>query len=198
MMKDFIKHQKMLFRQYDKIASISEIGRRVFAKNGFDGILTIIGIIMGAYFGKVQEAKIIISTGLGACIAMGVSGIWGTYFTEKAERKKSMHELERATLKKLKNTKIEKAQNYATVVISLVDGLSPFLASLLVLTPFFFFNKSMIFAGYALSLGVAFILLALLGAYLGSISEEKVWKSSLNMVIAGLICIILSLALNAL
>ncbi len=181
--------------EYDEIVDIWGIGRRVFAKNGFDGILTIIGIIMGSYFSKVNNAGFVITTGIGACIAMGVSGIWGTYFTERAERKKNMHELEKLTLNKLDHTIIEKAQSFAAIIISLIDGLSPFLASLVVLIPFFIFKKSLNYA-YLFSIILAFILLALLGAFLGKVSKGSVWKNSLNMVLAGLICIILSMALD--
>jgi len=91
-----------------------DIGRRVFAKNSFDGILTIIGIIIGNYIAGVQNAAIVITTGLAACVAMGVSGVWATYFIERAERRKERLELERQTLRELNNTKIEKAANYAT------------------------------------------------------------------------------------
>ncbi len=50
-------------REYDEIAHIGEIGRRVFAKNSFDGILTIMGVILGSYFGNVNNARIVITTG---------------------------------------------------------------------------------------------------------------------------------------
>jgi predicted membrane protein (TIGR00267 family) len=192
--KKFIKK----FKEFDRIANISEIGRRVFAKNGFDGILTIMGVILGSYFGKVTEARIVITTGLGACIAMGVSGIWGTYFTERAERRKNLHELEKITLKKMANTKIERAEHFATVIISIIDGFSPFLASLIVLIPFFFVNGSGMNFAYLSSLILAFVILALLGAFLGMISKEKIYKGSLRMVVAGIICMILSLFLQTL
>ncbi len=184
-----------LVREYDEIAGIWDIGRRVFAKNGFDGILTIIGIIMGSYFAKVSEPRIVITTGIGACIAMGVSGIWGTYFTERAERRKKILELERMTLKEMKSTKIQKAQDFAVIIISLIDGLSPFVASLIVLIPFFMLRSQLQLA-YTVSLAIAFLLLALLGAFLGKVSEESIWKNSLNMVVAGVICIILTLLLG--
>ena len=85
-------------RIYDKIASIGEIARRYFAMNSFDGVLTILGILIGSYFGGIRQANIVISAGLGASIAMMVSGIWGTYLTEQAERTKSLKELESSIL----------------------------------------------------------------------------------------------------
>lgn len=180
------------FAKYDKIAGISEIGRRVFANNGFDGILTIMGIIMGSFFGHVTNPEFIITAGLGASIAMGVSGSWGSFMTEKAERRKKVAELEKLVLKSMKNTKIEKAHKFATLVITLIDGLSPFIASFLVLIPFLVLSSEMILYAYISSMTVAFLLLIILGAFLGKVSQESMLKYSLNMVFAGIVCIILT------
>ncbi|MBS1266919.1 MAG: hypothetical protein MAG795_00888 [Candidatus Woesearchaeota archaeon] len=190
-----IKKTIQLIKEYSKIAKLWEIGRRVFAKNSFDGILTIIGIILGNYYAHITESRVVIVTGVGACIAMGVSGIWGTYFTEKAERRKKVLELEKVTLRKMKNSKIEKAENFASILLAFIDGLSPFFAALIVLIPFFIMNINI---AYYASLGVAFLLLALLGAFLGMISKEHVLKGSFKMIVAGVVCMLLSLVLQTL
>ena len=192
MIKKFWKKLK----QYDKIANIGDIGRRVIANNGFDGILTAMGIIMGSFFGKVTDPKFIITAGLGASIAMGVSGGWGSYLTEKAERNKEIRELEKTILKKMHNTLVQKAHNNAILVITLLDGLSPFLASFLVLIPFFIFSSAMIMYSYYTSIIIAFILLILLGGFLGRISKESMFKYSLNMVFAGIVCMVLTTLLG--
>ena len=62
------------FGEYRRIASIDEIGRRKFANNAFDGILTMIGVVMGSYVGGIREPRIVVSTGLATCMAMGISG----------------------------------------------------------------------------------------------------------------------------
>jgi len=179
-------------KEYDKIANIGDIGRRVIANNGFDGILTAMGIIMGSFFGKVTEPKFIITAGLGASIAMGVSGAWGSYLTEKAERNKEIKELEKALMKKMHNTLVRKAHNHAILIITLLDGLSPFLASFIVLIPFFIFSSAIIMYSYVSSIILAFVLLILLGGFLGRVSRESMFKYALNMVFAGIICMILT------
>ncbi len=183
-------------RDYDAIASISEIGRRAVAQNSFDGVLTTMGILMGTYFGNVESPRIVITTVLGASIAMGVSGMWGTYFVERAERAKKTHDLEMQVLRKLKNTRIGKAERFATLVISFLDGLSPFIASIIILLPFFFIKADAMLTAYEASLVLAFAELAFLGAFLGKISKENLLKSSFKMMIAGLICIILTMLLE--
>jgi len=175
-------------RIYDKIASIGEIARRYFAMNSFDGVLTILGILIGSYFGGIRQANIVISAGLGASIAMMVSGIWGTYLTEQAERTKSLKELESSILIKLGKTDIGKASRFATRAVAIIDGLSPFIAALIVLIPFFFSNYFDITGAYFTSGIIAFAILFLLGIFLGKISKESLIKTGLKMVLAGIVC----------
>ena len=127
-MKDFLKKLK----EYNKIANIGEIGRRYFVMNSFDGILTILGVLIGSYIAAVKDSKIIILTGLGTSIAMGISGFWGTYLTEDAERKKKLSDLQKLTLNNLKESRLAKAEKTAAIIVSAIDGISPFLSSLII------------------------------------------------------------------
>jgi hypothetical protein len=65
-------------KEYNDIADIGEIGRRYFAMNAFDGILTIMGVLMGNMGAKVTSPHIVLTTGLSTCVAMGISGLWGS------------------------------------------------------------------------------------------------------------------------
>ncbi len=49
---------------------------------------------------------------------MGVSGFYGSYLVERAERDRDMRELEESTLTSLQGTTIASASRYATVVIA--------------------------------------------------------------------------------
>ncbi len=185
-------------REYDDIASISEIARRYFAMNAFDGVLTIIGVLMGSYTARVRDPTVVIVTGFSTSIAMGVSGLWGAYMTESAERKRDLSDLENHTLTDLSNTKIGRASRVAVVVVALVDGLAPFLAALVVLLPFFFSGllADVVFSYYA-SLGMALAVLFALGAFLGKVSKENLIISGVKMIGAGLVSILLSYFLGA-
>jgi len=180
-------------REYSDIASIGEIARRYFAMNAFDGVLTIIGVLMGNYAAHVRDAKVVIVTGFSTCIAMGVSGLWGAYMTESAERKRDLDELENHTLTDLSGTKIGRASRAAVVIVALVDGLAPFLAALVVLLPFFLSSllADVVFSYYA-SLGMALAVLFALGAFLGKVSKENIIISGVKMIGAGLVSILLS------
>ena len=184
-------------QEYSHIAEIGEIARRYFAMNAFDGVLTIIGVLMGNYTAGVRTPSIVVSTGLATCVAMGVSGLWGAYLTEGAERKRGMDILENHTLTDLSRTKIGRASRAAVIIVALIDGLAPFASALVVLLPFFF---STLLGGvtisYYLSLGIALITLFALGAFLGRVSRENLTLSGLRMIGAGLVCILLSYLLD--
>lgn len=192
-----LRMQLQRWREYTDLASVGEIARRYFAMNAFDGVLTIIGVLMGNYMANVMESKVIVVTGLSTSLAMGISGLWGSYLTESAERRHEIDELERLTLTDLQETKIGKASRMAAVMVALVDGLSPFLASLLVLTPFFMIDllPSITWAYYA-AIGVALLTLFGLGLFLGHISKENLVLSGLKTVIAGGVSIVLSYFLD--
>ena len=184
-------------REYDNLANIGEIARRYFAMNAFDGVLTIIGVLMGNMTAGVDNPKIVVSTGLATCIAMGVSGLWGAYLTEAAERKRDLGELSRYTLTDLDDTRIGRASRAAVVTVALVDGLSPFLAALIVLVPFFIDSLfSSITLVYYTSLGIALLTLFSLGIFLGHISRWNLILFGVKTVIAGLISILISFLLG--
>ena len=183
--------------EYDRLANISEIARRYFAMNAFDGVLTIIGVLMGNLTAGVDNPKIVLSTGLATSIAMGVSGLWGAYLTETAERKRDLVELSSQTLTDLNDTRIGRASRVAAVAVALIDGLSPFLAALVVLTPFFatglFPTLTWV---YYTSLGIALLILFALGLFLGHISRGNLIIYGVKTVVAGIVSIIISLLLG--
>ena len=185
-------------RDYDKLANISEIARRYFAMNAFDGVLTIIGVLMGNYMAGVENAAIVVSTGLATCIAMGVSGLWGAYLTEAAERQRDLKELSRYTLSDLSGTRIGKASRVAVVTVAVVDGLSPFMAAMIVLIPFFLAgNFETIAWAYYTSLGLALLTLFSLGLFLGRVSRGNMVIYGFKTILAGVVSIVISFLLGA-
>jgi predicted membrane protein (TIGR00267 family) len=184
-------------REYDSLVHIGEIARRYFAMNAFDGVLTIIGVLMGNMVAGVEDPRIVVSTGMATCVAMGVSGLWGAYLTESAERKRDLDQLSRYILIDLDDTRIGRASRVATVAVALVDGVSPFLAAFIVLIPFFVVGlfPAIAWAYYA-SLGMALLTLFGLGLFLGYISRGNLIVYGIRTVIAGVISILISFLLG--
>ena len=184
-------------REYSRIAGVAEIARRYFAMNAFDGVLTTIGVLMGNYLGDVRNPGTVIRIGIATSIAMGVSGLWGAYLTEAAERERELAELERVSLTDLGQTKIGRASRMAVVIVALVDGLAPAMAALIVLIPLFAVSLiGNILVSYALSLALALIGLFGLGMFLGHISGRGLIGYGLRTLVAGLVSIALSFALE--
>lgn len=185
-------------QSYNQIIGIAEIARRYFAMNAFDGVLTTIGVLVGNYLAGVRDLSIPIRTGIATSIAMGISGLWGAYLTETAERRRELTELERISLIDQSETSIGRASRFAVIVVSIVDGLAPALAAMIVMIPLFF--GTMIgnpLLSYALAGGVALLSLFALGMFLGKVSEENLIGFGFKTLLAGLVAIAINLLLGA-
>ena len=176
---------------------MSPIARRYFIKNGFDGSMTMLGIIMGSWIAGVTRAEIIVSAGLGACLAMGVSGLFGAYMTERAERKRQLKTLESAMLTDLKNSIHNEAFDFVSVYAAIVDGASPALTAIISLIPFILTigGTLVIFDAYIASFSVTLATLFCLGLYLGRIAKENVILYGLQTVAAGVFIVVISFLL---
>jgi predicted membrane protein (TIGR00267 family) len=181
------------FREYERITGFWKIARRALANNSFDGVLTMIGVLMGNYLGDVESPITVIRIGIATAISIGVSGLWGAYLAESAERGRELAELERLSLTELGETKIGRASRVAVVVVSLVDGLSPFISSMIVLLPFFLASVvGSITICYFLSIVIGLISLFFLGMFLGRISGRSLVGYGVKTVVAGIVAIFIN------
>jgi predicted membrane protein (TIGR00267 family) len=180
-------------RLYVQVTHLSDIARRYFVMNGFDGSMTALGVILGAWTVGVENPNIIIMTGLGACMAMGVSGFFGAYLAEKAERTKRLKTLEESMLSDLDGSLQQDAHEFAPALTALIDGLSPALTAVVSLVPFTFSIAGILHVGdaYVVSLVLTCLTLFGLGLYLGRIAEEKKLLYGLQMLVAGLVITVL-------
>ena len=89
-------------KTYNEITGYAKIARRYFVNNFYDGILTVLGILLGFLVIILKNPShtipsyFIILTGTGTSISMLFSGISGSYLSERAEQKKEQIELEHA------------------------------------------------------------------------------------------------------
>ncbi len=190
-------------RELNKINKMSNIGemlRRYFAMNAFDGTLTSIGVIMGAFMAQVQEPKIFIITALSTAFALFISGFSSAYLAEGAERMRELHELEKGMLHSLKKSRLGRATRVLATEAALVNGLSPFLMALIITSPFILAHFSFIGIMMAIyvSISIALALLFFLGVFLGAISKQPFYLMGAKMLLAGMIALLLSTLLGAL
>ena len=233
-------------RIYANITDFLSIARRYFVNNFYDGMLTILGILLGFFILIFKEGQhsvdshIVILTGFATSISMLMSGLSGSYISEKAEQKRLRLDLDKAMVimneeeeteeidnlvedkeiekamltvnfidknrsknlnlkksnksRKKSKTLQEKAERFASIVVSLVNGCAPFLGGIIPLIPFFFAIEAT-FNFFIISFFIIFICIILLGIFVGFISRESLWKNVLQMLLAFSLTIIVSILL---
>jgi predicted membrane protein (TIGR00267 family) len=178
---------------------MTPIARRYFIKNGFDGSMTVLGIIVGSWIVGVAEPEIIVTAGLGACLAMGVSGLFGAYMTEKAERKKHLKTVEAAMLTDLSNSVLSDASDFVSLYAAFIDGASPVLTAVISLIPFILAltGNFIIWNAYVVSFILTLATLFSLGLYLGKIAKENMLLYGAQTVAAGILIVAIVILLGA-
>lgn len=170
-----------------KITRSKGIARRYFIVNGFDGALTMLGIIMGFYVSDRVDYTVVVNTCLGAAIALGMSDLTSAYMSEEAEQKKKLSELEQAMLTDMRASAHGQAVRFLPLVIALVNSLSPLLLSLIIIAPVWLVKLqfSLPMDPLRASLGLAMITLFFLGVFLGRISGTHwLWSGLRTLLIA--------------
>jgi predicted membrane protein (TIGR00267 family) len=179
-----------MFKQLALLLEITRsrsLVRRYFVVNGFDGALTMLGIIMGFYVSDRANLPIIINSCFGAAIALGMSGLTSAYISESAEQKKELRELEQAMLKKLDGSAYGQATRLLPFLIAAVNGLSPLVISLIIILPIWAATLPLEFPFDALefALMLALSILFLLGVFLGRTSGTNwLWAGLRTLFIA--------------
>ena len=243
------------WRKYSTMSDLGIIARRKFFNNCFDGALTCAGIVSGLFIvflnrSAANTPSTVIIYGFSTALAIGISGLWGAFLSEEAERKKKMDDLKKdmvildedesvksktgstlneskvlddeeeiqkamvIRLNKVNNRSVPKkhlglierkqkreksiiqqAENFATIVASLVDGFAPVLGSSLPLIPFFF-GASLNLLHFIFSYIILAGLLIYLGIFLGNISGGGRIKYALHLITAGVVTLLISALLG--
>lgn len=169
------------------------IVRRYFVVNGFDGALTMLGLIMGFLFSTATDLSIILTACLSAAIALGMSGISSAYVSESAERKRALAKLQDAMIHDLHDSAHGDAARYVPLLIAIVNGFAPFIISLLILSPLILsingFNLP--FAPLHIAILISLILVFFLGVFLGRISGISWFRSGVQTLVVATITALL-------
>jgi predicted membrane protein (TIGR00267 family) len=181
-LSSFIEKAKV----YLHITKASGIARRYFVLNGFDGAMTVFGIVLGSWIAGVVDSRIVILAGLVTSLAMGLSGFFGALLAERAEREGHLKELEAATNNNVEQVHYDAAR-FVTFYVALVDGLSPAFTAIISLAPFLLVPMGWItiWSAYIASLSLSLITLFLLGIFLSKVAKGSWWFYGLMMLTAG-------------
>ena len=171
------------------ITSTHDIARRYFVVNGFDGALTMMGIIMGFLVSAPADLSLIINACLGAAIALGMSGVSSAYVSESAERQHALGKLEEAMSSDLQESVHGEAARWMPLLIALVNGSAPLIISLLILTPLWLSNAgvflpvSPLYAAIMIALSLVFML----GVFLGRIAGVSLLRSGIQTLLVAVL-----------
>ncbi|WJG07681.1 hypothetical protein [Aliiglaciecola sp. LCG003] len=167
--------------------------RRYFVVNGFDGALTMLGLISGFLFSHSIDISSVMNVCLGAAIALSVSGFSSAYVSESAERKYVLNKLEESMLTDLSQTSHAEAARWVPIFVALVNGLAPLVISLLILLPLWLAH-----IGIALPISplwlcvcIAMLLIFTLGIFLSQVSGHSWFISGMKTLLVGLVTILL-------
>ncbi len=174
-------------KQSIELTKSGAIARRYFVIGAFDGALTILGVILGAYVteGHVHPdlaKQLILGAGFAGGIALAVSSTVGAYEAERVEHVLNHQVLEKAMLRPVEGTRKE-AMRVSIGISAIVHGVAPLLAAFVPLIPFFFMTlDEAVLTAIILTISFLFAL----GAYLGSLIKEMIVYTGLRFVIAGI------------
>jgi predicted membrane protein (TIGR00267 family) len=197
-LRDQIGTRMDIVDTYLKITRSTNILRRYFVINAFDGAMTSLGVIIGAYITNIDDPRGVIGLMLVSAVAMAVSGFTGTYMTESAERIKSLNDLEDSMLIDMSKTDFGKANRFVSLIAAVVDGLAPFLASIPCILPFTLSLLGLlsIHSAFYIAIAGSLLVLFVLGFYLGKISKGNVILSGIKMVVAGSVVALIAIFLG--
>ncbi len=167
---------------------VRSISRRYFISNGFDGTLTSIGIIVGAYLSGVSDGVTVVKIGAGAAVGLATSGVWSVWEIERAEKRAEILQLERAMLADLDDTKVQRQKVGARKINAVMSGIGPLIGILFPLVPFLLQGTYLsLLEATVVGVGIGVGVLFAFGAYLGQLSEQNWFVAGVRMGLAGLV-----------
>ena len=172
-------------RQAQQVVPDKALFRRYLVVNGFDGALTMLGILSG--FALIEDPPIgtLLGACLGAAVALLMSGLSSAYLSESAEQKKKLAEIEKAMVRNLHDSHHGVVAKWTPWLLASVNGLSPFLISLLIVQPLLWKWKVPGLGPVELALALGFICIFFLGVFLARVSKGFWLKSGLKALLVG-------------
>lgn len=161
--------------------------RRYFFTNGFDGAMSMLGIVLGANLFGGTDNVTIATAGLGASLAMFISGFMGAYMTESAENRRLIRELNEAMLTDLEGSIVGSAGQAGAIIAGLLQGLGSLIFSIAVLAPYLASLLISPLADHSLPISIAsgLAVLFILGLSLGKLTRHGMLATGLKMAAVG-------------
>jgi predicted membrane protein (TIGR00267 family) len=147
----------------------------------------LLGVIVGSAFVAKPEIEILLGTMITISLALGISSGVSVYQAESLEREREVHELEKAMLKSLENTKITTSARNITLLVAAINLLTPFLVCALYISPIAVACLGIIGIKVAacLSIAIAISTLMIAGMFVGRNGRKNPVLKGIKMAALG-------------
>jgi predicted membrane protein (TIGR00267 family) len=154
-----------------EVSQSRDIMRRYFVVNGFDGALTMLGLVMGFYVSEHVDLSVVITTCIATALALSMSGISSAYISEAAERRRTLAQLEKAMAASLNESHHARATIWIPWLVALVNGIAPLMISLIIITPLWLAHHGIVPVADPLptAMATALAVIFFLGVFLGRV-----------------------------
>jgi predicted membrane protein (TIGR00267 family) len=172
--------------------------RRYFVNTIFDSTFVVLGVIIGSAFSPDPSMRIVIATILTSSVALSISTGVSVYEAEFMEQSIRINEIEKAMLRKLDHTSIERTSKVSVILISVVNSSAPLMACGLALMPFLLLPEGDIQIAAWIAVGLALTLLFITGVIMGRIGKRNPAFYGLRMAGAGVMAFIVGFLIEGL
>ncbi len=132
-------------------------------------------------------------TGLSGGIALALSNAFGSFIGERAEEVRSIRELEQKMMLeegKLDDTHIHQQAKKRIYMSMFTHGFSSFIGSFVPVVPFILISDRI--NATICTVILCFVALVILGVYLGKVSRESLLKTSVEIMLIGVLISVVS------
>jgi predicted membrane protein (TIGR00267 family) len=166
---------------------------RYVALGTLDGILAVMGVTLAASGvasagGLAIPNYVIGLTGLSGGIALALSNAFGSFIGERAEEARNLRELEQKMVIEegtLDDTLIHRRAKKRVYMSMFTHGFSSFIGSFVPVLPFILLSGRT--TATLTTVTLCFFALVILGIYLGKVSRKSLLKTSVEIVLIGVL-----------
>ena len=175
---------------------------RYVALGTLDGILAVMGVTLAASgvasAGGLDIPNYVIGlTGLSGGIALSLSNAFGSFIGERAEEARNLRELEQKMVIEegaLDDTVIHRQAKKRVYMSMFTHGFSSFTGSFVPVLPFILIASRT--TATLTTITLCFFALVILGIYLGKVSRKSLLKTSLEIVLIGILIGVVSFLIS--
>ena len=174
--------------------------RKFFINTLFDSTFVLLGIIVGSAFVANPQLKVILGTMLASSLALGISTGVSVYEAESLGQEMELKEIEKAMMADLHHTQVAKSIQATTLVISIVNFLTPLCICGITITPFLLALAGIIMISAAawISILMALATLFAAGFYLELGNRRSAILKGIKIAAFGVLAFLMGFAIDML